>query len=546
MYKRQGQHDLAQLRSLQDWFLKFELQSVDGVAEVATVGGMVKQYQVVLDPNRSRAYGLPLASVKTAIQNANQEVGGSVIEMAEAEYIVRSRGYLQRIEDLRRVPLGVSAAGTPILLGDVAEVRIGPQLRLGAAELDGEGEVVGGIIVMRSGENALTTIEAVKAKLEQLRRGLPDGVEIVPAYDRSSLILRAVSNLRDKLIEEFVVVVIVCALFLFHLRSSLVILISLPVGILAAFAIMRWQGINANILSLGGIAIAIGAMVDAAIVMVENLHKHLEHAPPRDAADRWRIVQEASAEVGPPLFFSLLIITFSFLPVFSLEAQEGRLFAPLAYTKTYAMAAAAGLSITLVPVLMGWFVRGRILPEQKNPLNRLLIAVYRPFVALVLRHPWPVVLLSGLLTLTAGWPLQRLGVEFMPDLDEGDLLYMPTTFPAIAIGKAAEILQQTDKLIRAVPEVQRVFGKVGRAETATDPAPLSMVETAIQLKPRAEWRPGLTTAGVPTTVDTWLIVRSTARITWLPASATYKIRASSSSSSPAGAEKRANASAPSR
>ncbi|MBK7543018.1 MAG: efflux RND transporter permease subunit [Candidatus Competibacteraceae bacterium] len=498
---RKGQHDLAQLRSLQDWFLKFELQSVDGVAEVATVGGMVKQYQVVLDPNRSRAYGLPLASVKTAIQNANQEVGGSVIEMAEAEYIVRSRGYLQRIEDLRRVPLGVSAAGTPILLGDVAEVRIGPQLRLGAAELDGEGEVVGGIIVMRSGENALTTIEAVKAKLEQLRRGLPDGVEIVPAYDRSSLILRAVSNLRDKLIEEFVVVVIVCALFLFHLRSSLVILISLPVGILAAFAIMRWQGINANILSLGGIAIAIGAMVDAAIVMVENLHKHLEHAPPRDAADRWRIVQEASAEVGPPLFFSLLIITFSFLPVFSLEAQEGRLFAPLAYTKTYAMAAAAGLSITLVPVLMGWFVRGRILPEQKNPLNRLLIAVYRPFVALVLRHPWPVVLLSGLLTLTAGWPLQRLGVEFMPDLDEGDLLYMPTTFPAIAIGKAAEILQQTDKLIRAVPEVQRVFGKVGRAETATDPAPLSMVETAIQLKPRAEWRPGLTTAALIAELD---------------------------------------------
>ncbi|MBL8251753.1 MAG: efflux RND transporter permease subunit, partial [Candidatus Competibacter sp.] len=480
---------------------KFELQSVDGVAEVATVGGMVKQYQVVLDPNRLRAYGLPLADVKMAVQNANQEVGGSVIELAEAEYIVRSRGYLQTVEDLRRVPLGVSAAGTPILLGDVAEVRIGPQLRLGAAELDGEGEVVGGIVVMRSSENALTTIEAVKVKLEQLRRGLPAGVEIVPTYDRSSLILRAVTNLRDKLVEEFVVVVIVCALFLFHLRSSLVILISLPVGILAAFAVMRWQGINANILSLGGIAIAIGAMVDAAIVMVENLHKHLEHSPPRDAAERWKAVQEASAEVGPPLFFSLLIITFSFLPVFSLEAQEGRLFAPLAYTKTYAMAAAAGLSITLVPVLMGWFVRGRILPEQKNPLNRLLIAVYRPFVALVLRHPWPVVLLAGLLTLTAWWPLQRLGVEFMPDLDEGDLLYMPTTFPAVAIGKAVEILQQTDKLIRAVPEVQRVFGKVGRAETATDPAPLSMIETAIQLKPRAEWRPGFSTADLIAELD---------------------------------------------
>jgi len=466
---RSGRHDLAQLRSLQDWFLKFELQSVDGVAEVATVGGMVKQYQVVLDPNRLRAYNLPLAQVRMAIQNANQEVGGSVIEMAEAEYIVRSRGYLRSVDDLRRVPLGVSPAGTPILLEDVADVRIGPQLRLGAAELDGEGEVVGGIIVMRSGDNALTTIDAVKAKLEQLRRGLPEGVEIVTTYDRSNLILRAVDNLRDKLVEEFIVVVVVCALFLFHLRSSLVILISLPVGILAAFAIMRWQGINANILSLGGIAIAIGAMVDAAIVMVENLHKHLEHTQPRDTAERWRIVQQASAEVGPPLFFSLLIITFSFMPVFSLEAQEGRLFAPLAYTKTYAMAAAAGLSITLVPVLMGWLVRGHIVPEHKNPLNRLLIAAYRPFVALVLRHPWPVVVLAGLLTATAWWPLHRLGVEFMPDLDEGDLLYMPTTFPAIAIGKAAEILQQTDKLIRTVPEVARVFGKVGRAETATDP-----------------------------------------------------------------------------
>ena len=498
---RSGRHDLAQLRSLQDWFLKFELQSVDGVAEVATVGGMVKQYQVVLDPNRLRAYNLPLAQVRMAIQNANQEVGGSVIEMAEAEYIVRSRGYLRSVDDLRRVPLGVSPAGTPILLEDVADVRIGPQLRLGAAELDGEGEVVGGIIVMRSGDNALTTIDAVKAKLEQLRRGLPEGVEIVTTYDRSNLILRAVDNLRDKLVEEFIVVVVVCALFLFHLRSSLVILISLPVGILAAFAIMRWQGINANILSLGGIAIAIGAMVDAAIVMVENLHKHLEHTQPRDTAERWRIVQQASAEVGPPLFFSLLIITFSFMPVFSLEAQEGRLFAPLAYTKTYAMAAAAGLSITLVPVLMGWLVRGYIVPEHKNPLNRLLIAAYRPFVALVLRHPWPVVVLAGLLTATAWWPLHRLGVEFMPDLDEGDLLYMPTTFPAIAIGKAAEILQQTDKLIRTVPEVARVFGKVGRAETATDPAPLSMIETAIQLKPHAEWRPGLTTADVIAELD---------------------------------------------
>ena len=498
---RSGRHDLAQLRSLQDWFLKYELQSVDGVAEVATVGGMVKQYQVVLDPNRLRAYNLPLASVRMAIQNANQEVGGSVIELAEAEYMVRSRGYLQRIEDLRRVPLGVSDTGTPILLDDVADIRLGPELRRGAAELDGEGEVVGGIIMMRAGENALTTIEAVKAKLAQLQRGLPEGVEIVPTYDRSNLIVRAVKNLGEKLVEEFVVVVIVCALFLFHLRSSLVILISLPVGILAAFAIMRWQGINANILSLGGIAIAIGAMVDAAIVMIENLHKHLELKQPKDTAEHWRIVQQASCEVGPPLFYSLLIITFSFLPVFALEAQEGRLFAPLAYTKTYAMAAAAGLAITLVPVLMGGLVRGRILPENRNPLNRLLMAGYRPFVSLALHHPWLVVLLAGVLTVTAWWPLQRLGVEFMPDLDEGDLLYMPTTFPAVSIGKAVEIMQQTDKLIRAVPEVDRVFGKVGRAETATDPAPLSMIETAIQLKPRAEWRPGVTTADLIAELD---------------------------------------------
>ena len=498
---RTGRHDLAQLRSLQDWFLKYELQSVDGVAEVATVGGMVKQYQVVLDPNRLRAYNLPLARVRMAIQNANQEVGGSVIELAEAEYMVRSRGYLQRIEDLRRVPLGVSDTGTPILLDDVADIRLGPELRRGAAELDGEGEVVGGIIMMRAGENALTTIEGVKAKLEQLRHGLPEGVDIVPTYDRSDLILRAVKNLGEKLVEEFVVVVIVCAVFLFHLRSSLVILISLPIGILAAFAIMRWQGINANILSLGGIAIAIGAMVDAAIVMIENLHKHLEQARPRNDADHWRIVQQAASEVGPPLFFSLLIITFSFLPVFALEAQEGRLFAPLAYTKTYAMAVSAGLAITLVPVLMGWLVRGHILPESSNPLNRLLMAGYRPFVSLALHHPWRVVLLAGLLTLTAWWPLQRLGVEFMPDLDEGDLLYMPTTFPAVSIGKAVEIMQQTDKLIRAVPEVRRVFGKVGRAETATDPAPLSMIETAIQLKPRSEWRPGLTTADLIAELD---------------------------------------------
>jgi copper/silver efflux system protein len=498
---RTGRHDLAQLRSLQDWFLKFELQSLPGVAEVATVGGMVKQYQVVLDPNRMRAYNLPLAQVRMAIQNANQEVGGSVLELAEAEYMVRSHGYLQGVADLRQIPLGVSATGTPILLGDVADIRLGPELRRGAAELDGEGEVVGGIIVMRAGENALTTIEGVKARLDQLRRGLPEGVEIIPTYDRSDLILRAVRNLGGKLVEEFAVVVVVCALFLFHLRSSLVILISLPIGILAAFGIMHWQGINANILSLGGIAIAIGTMVDAAIVMVENLHKHLEKRTPRDAAERWRIVQEAATEVGPPLFFSLLVITVSFLPVFALEAQEGRLFAPLAYTKTYAMAVSAGLAITLVPVLMGLLVRGRILPENRNPLNRLLMAGYRPVLALAMRRPWPIMGVAILLTLTAWWPLQRLGVEFMPELDEGDLLYMPTTFPAVSIGKAVEIMQQTDKLIRAVPEVARVSGKVGRAETATDPAPLSMIETTIQLKPRSEWRPGLTTADLIAELD---------------------------------------------
>ena len=498
---RTGRHDLAQLRSLQDWFLKFELQSLPGVAEVATVGGMVKQYQVVLDPNRMRAYNLPLAQVRMAIQNANQEVGGSVLELAEAEYMVRSHGYLQGVADLRQVPLGVSATGTPILLGDVADIRLGPELRRGAAELDGEGEVVGGIIVMRAGENALTTIEGVKARLDQLRRGLPEGVEIIPTYDRSDLILRAVRNLSGKLVEEFAVVVVVCALFLFHLRSSLVILISLPIGILAAFGIMHWQGINANILSLGGIAIAIGTMVDAAIVMVENLHKHLEKRTPRDAAERWHIVQEAAVEVGPPLFFSLLVITVSFLPVFALEAQEGRLFAPLAYTKTYAMAVSAGLAITLVPVLMGLLVRGRILPENRNPLNRLLMAGYRPVLALAMRRPWPIVGVAILLTLTAWWPLQQLGVEFMPELDEGDLLYMPTTFPAVSIGKAVEIMQQTDKLIRAVPEVARVSGKVGRAETATDPAPLSMIETTIQLKPRSEWRPGLTTADLIAELD---------------------------------------------
>lgn len=489
---RTGQHDLAQLRSLQDWFLKFELQTVEGVSEVATIGGMVKQYQVVLDPTRARAYGLSIAEVKQAIQRANQEVGGSVIELAEAEYMVRSRGYLQGIEDLELVPLGVSDNGTPILLSDVAEIRLGPQIRRGIAELNGEGEVVGGVIIMRFGGNALATIAAVKEKLTTLEASLPAGVEIVETYDRSELIKSAVTNLEHKLVEEFIVVAIVTAIFLFHLRSSLVIIISLPIGILAAFAIMRTQGINANIMSLGGIAIAIGAMVDAAIVMVENVHKHMEKTKITDS-NRWEVIQKASVEVGPPLFFSLLIITFSFLPVFALEAQEGRMFAPLAYTKTYAMAASAGLAITLVPVLMGYFIRGHILPEHKNPINRGLIAAYRPFVNLVMRHPVKILVASLVIAVSGAWPLMQLGSEFMPELDEGTLLYMPSTFPGVSVGEAAEILQQTNKLIRTVPEVATVFGKIGRADTATDPAPLSMIETTIQLKPESEWRPGMTT-----------------------------------------------------
>ncbi len=494
---RTGKHDLAQLRSLQDWFLKYELQTVPGVSEVATIGGMVKQYQVVLDPDGLRAYGLTLAQVKKAIQRGNQETGGSVLELAEAEYMVRATGYVNSLEDLRRIPLGVNERGTPILLRDVAQIHLGPQLRRGIAELDGEGEVVGGVIVMRFGENALTTINGVKDKLAELAKGLPEGVEIVETYDRSSLIERAVENLKGKLIEEFIVVALVCAVFLFHLRSALVVILSLPIGILVAFIIMERMGINANIMSLGGIAIAIGAMVDAAIVMIENVHKHMEKTEITDA-NRWTVMREAAIEVGPPLFFSLLIITLSFLPVFTLEAQEGRLFAPLAFTKTFAMAAAAGLSVTLVPVLMGYFIRGRITPEEKNPVNRVLIAGYRPVIHWVLKKPGAMLLAA---LIAAGsmafpmfgiWPFDEIGSEFMPDLDEGDLLYMPSTFPAISIGKAQQVLQQTDRLIRTVPEVKRVFGKIGRADSATDPAPLTMVETTIQLKPRDQWREGMT------------------------------------------------------
>jgi len=497
---RTGQNDLAQLRSLQDWFLKYELQTVPGVAEVATIGGMVKQYQVVVDPDKLRAFGLPLAKLKAAIRSGNQETGGSVIEMAEAEYMVRATGYLQNVEDLSNIPLGVNNNGIPILLSDVAEIRLGPQMRRGVAELDGEGEVVGGVIVMRWGENASKTIDAVKTRLSELERSLPDGVEIVTTYDRSALIERAVDTLTGKLIEEFLVVALVCAVFLFHLRSSAVIILSLPVGILVAFIVMYQQGINANIMSLGGIAIAIGAMVDAAIVMIENVHKHIEKEPLTDE-NRWRIIADSASEVGPPLFFSLVIITLSFLHVFTLEAQEGRLFAPLAFTKTYAMAAAAGLSITLVPVLMGYFIRGAVTPEHKNPINRLLIAAYRPVIHAVIRFPRGTLVLAAMILLVGLWPATRLGSEFMPPLDEGDLMYMPTTYPGVSIDKAREILQQTDKMIRTVPEVKRVFGKIGRAETATDPAPLTMIETIIQFKPREEWREGMTPEGLRQELD---------------------------------------------
>ena len=488
---RTGGHDLAQLRSLQDWFLKYELQTVPGVAEVATIGGMVKQYQVVVDPDKLRAFGVTLAELKNAIRAGNSETGGSVIEMGEAEYMVRATGYLQGIEDLEAIPLGVNDKGTPLVLSDVADIRIGPQMRRGIADLDGEGEVVGAVVVMRWGENASTTIDAVKERLAELQKSLPEGVEIVTTYDRSELIERSVDTLKSTLIKEFIVVALICALFLFHLRSSAVIVLSLPLGVLVAFIVMKLQGINANIMSLGGIAIAVGAMVDSAIVMIENVHKHMEREP-LTKENRWRVVGDAAAEVGPPLFFSLLIITLSFLPVFTLEAQVGRLFAPLAFTKTYAMAAAAALSITLVPVLMGYFIRGKIVREGMNPVNRALIAVYRPLINAVVRAPRATLVIAGLILAVGLWPATRLGSEFMPPLDEGDLMYMPTTYPGVSVDKAREMLQHTDRMIKQVPEVKQVFGKIGRAETATDPAPLTMIETVIQLKPRSEWREGMT------------------------------------------------------
>ncbi|WP_313472632.1 efflux RND transporter permease subunit [Brevundimonas sp.] len=493
-----GRHDLAQLRSLQDWFLRYELKTVPGVAEVAAIGGMVRQYQVVLDPIKLAAYGVMHQQVVEAVQRANGETGGSVLELAEAEYMVRANGYLTDLDDFRAIPIRTAAGGAPVTLGDVATIQIGPEMRRSIAELNGEGEVAGGVVVLRSGENARATIKAVRDKLQTLKAGLPPGVEVVTTYDRSQLIDRAVSNLSHKLIEEFIIVALVCGLFLWHARSALVAILTLPLGVLAAFLLMHAQGVNANIMSLGGIAIAIGAMVDGAIVMIENAHKHIErweHDHPGEklvGEARWTVITEAAAEVGPALFLSLVIITLSFVPVFTLQAQEGRLFAPLAFTKSYAMAAAAILSITLVPVLMGYLIRGRIPAEQSNPINRGLTRAYRHPLDWVLKRPRTTLAIAVLAFATTAWPLSQLGGEFMPPMDEGDLLYMPTALPGLSTAKAAELLQQTDRMIRSVPEVATVFGKAGRAETATDAAPLEMFETTIQFKPRDQWRPGMT------------------------------------------------------
>ncbi|MFN7607740.1 MAG: efflux RND transporter permease subunit, partial [Ralstonia sp.] len=516
-----GRHDLAQLRALQDWFLRFELKALPNVAEVASVGGMVKQFQVVLQPDRLRAFNLTQAKVLAALKGANQETGGSVLELGEAEYMVRASGYLKTLDDFRQIPLMTNDAGIAVHLGDVATVQLGPEMRRGIAELNGQGEVAGGVVILRSGKNALETIEAVKAKLATLRTSLPEGVEIVPVYDRSGLIKRAVDNLTHKLIEEFIVVAVVCLVFLVHLRSALVAIVSLPLGVLAAFLVMRYQGVNANIMSLGGIAIAVGAMVDAAVVMIENAHKHLEHwledNPGRELTghERWNVIGESAAEVGPALFFSLLIITLSFIPVFTLEAQEGRLFSPLAFTKTYSMAAAAGLSVTLVPVLMGYLIRGRIPSEQSNPLSRWLIRLYQPMLSKVLAYPKATVAIAIVLLGATAWPILRTGGEFMPPLDEGDLLYMPSALPGLSAGKAAQLLQQTDRLIKTVPEVASVYGKAGRADSATDPAPIEMFETTIQFKPHDQWRPGMTTDKLVEELDRVVKVPGLSNI-WVP------------------------------
>jgi len=522
-----GKHDLAELRSIQDWYMRYALQTVNGVSEVASVGGFVKQYQVEVDPNALAEFGIPLAKVKHAIKRSNNDVGGRLVEMGETEYMVRGKGYLKGIADLESIPVGVDTHGTPILLRNVAHIHLGPELRRGLTELNGEGEVAGGVIIMRFGENALKTIEAVREKLGELKSGLPEGVEIVPTYDRGGLIESAVDNLKDKLFEEFIVIGLVCLLFLMHARSALVAIITLPLGVLIAFMLMQWQGLAANIMSLGGIAITLGAMVDGAIVLIENAHKHLEQAldekqgqrqsqkllPRRHedtkegqnllvdedggatesgeveltVAERWGAVGRASREVGPALFFSLLIITVSYMAIFTLEAQEGRLFKPLAFTATYAMLGSAILAITLVPLLMGWFIRGKVMPEEKNPVNRALQWAHGPMLAGALKHKWITILVAIGLLFSMTIPMGKIGSEFMPPLDEGDILYMPTTFPGISITKAKELLQQTDRILKTFPEVQSVFGKVGRADTATDASPLAMIETVVRLKPKDEW-----------------------------------------------------------
>ena len=516
-----GHHDLAQLRSIQDWFLRYELKAVPGVAEVASIGGMVKQYQVVVDPQKLASYGVTANDVSEALKRANQETGGGVVEMAEAEYIVRATGYLKTLDDFRAVPIRTAAAGIPVLLGDVATVQVGPDMRRGIAELNGEGEVAGGVIVMRQGKNAREVIEGVRIKLAELKASLPPGVEIVTTYDRSGLIDRAVENLTGKLLEEFLIVALVCGLFLWHARSALVAILTLPLGILLAFIVMRVQGLNANILSLGGIAIAIGAMVDAAVVMIENAHKHLERwahdNPGKDLSgeERWGVITDAAAEVGPALFLSLLIITFSFIPIFALQGQEGRLFAPLAFTKTYAMAGAALLSITLIPVLMGWLIRGCIPSEDSNPINRFLTRIYRPALDRVLAKPKAALLNAALVFASSLWPISQTGGEFMPQMNEGDLLYMPSALPGISTAKASMLLQQTDRLIKTVPEVASVFGKAGRADSATDPAPLEMFETTIRFKPKSEWRSGMTQAKLIDELDRTVKVPGLANF-WIP------------------------------
>lgn len=484
--------DLQQLRTIQDWYLRYELASVPGVSEVASIGGFVKQYQVEVDPLKLQAYHIPLQKVRMAVQRSNNDVGGRLIEMGETEFMVRGLGYIKNIDDLKNVPVGMGPNNAPILLKEIADVHLGPELRRGIAEWNGEGETVGGIIIMRFGENALKVIDAVKAKLEGLKKGLPEGVTVKTAYDRSSLIKRAISTLKEKLLEETIVVALIIIIFLLHLSSSFVAVLTLPLGVLMAFIVMRAQGLNANIMSLGGIAIAIGAMVDAVVVMIENAHKHMEREPYQKGKERWELIIKASKEVGPALFYSLLIITLSFIPIFTLQQQEGRLFKPLAFTKTYSMAASAFLAITVVPVLMGYFIRGRIKPENKHPLSRILIGAYRPVIHFVLKHKVTTILVAVLIVLATVFPFSRLGSEFMPPLNEGDLLYMPTTLPGISITKAKELLQQTDKIIASFPEVKSVFGKIGRADTATDPAPLTMIETTIMLKDKKEWRPGMT------------------------------------------------------